>query len=257
MSRIFRECILPLPKKAEDDQSWADRLLFVTSRLIGGEDEDAFQALVGLAGLKGYAKGGAPWRSFIDHCEQNNGGVIDSDSDPKAIKERLAFLQTVIAQMLFSDPTKAQKDMDVFASANQQRLYKLFKTCADPQTDLNHLLKARNELLRKVEQSMGETLDTFTTMTDAASFGIINKSMIPHMLKTLQRPPPGSQGSAIADAAARILKVISKECPPMFKDYVPQLVIVMTDKNVRLSVVALRALASICKVDPSTSPDDR
>lgn len=257
ITRIFRGHILPLPRKAEDDQSWTDRLLLVTSRLIDGDNEDAFQALIGVAGLRGYAKGGAPWRSFIEHCEKNNGGVIDSDSDAKAIKERLAFIQAAIGQLLFSDSAKAQKDMDTFASANQQRLYKLFKTCADPQTDLNGLLKARNELLRKVEQSMSETLETFTTMTDAASFDIINKSMIPHMLKILQKPPSGAQGLAIADAAARILTVISKECPPMFKDFVPQLVIAMTDKNERPSEVALRALAAICKIDPKASPEDR
>lgn len=44
---------------------------------------------------------------------------------------------------LFVDSDKATKDMEAFAAANEARLYKLFKTCADPQTDLRTLVKAR------------------------------------------------------------------------------------------------------------------
>ena len=42
----------------------------------------------------------------------------------------------------FPDTQKAAEDMQAFAKANEGRLYKLFKTCTDPQTDLKGLVKA-------------------------------------------------------------------------------------------------------------------
>ena len=48
-----------------------------------------------------------------------------------------------MARSLFNDADKAKKDMEAFAAANEVRLYKLFKSCADPQTDLRTLVKSR------------------------------------------------------------------------------------------------------------------
>jgi hypothetical protein len=42
----------------------------------------------------------------------------------------------------FPDAHKAADDLNSFAKANEGRLYKLFKTCIDPQTDLKGLVKA-------------------------------------------------------------------------------------------------------------------
>jgi hypothetical protein len=42
----------------------------------------------------------------------------------------------------FPDPQKASDDLNTFAKLNEARLYKLAKTCMDPQTDLKNLVKA-------------------------------------------------------------------------------------------------------------------
>lgn len=42
----------------------------------------------------------------------------------------------------FNDPHKAAEDLQAFAKLNEPRLYKLLKTCMDPQTDLKGLVKA-------------------------------------------------------------------------------------------------------------------
>lgn len=42
----------------------------------------------------------------------------------------------------FSEPSKAADDLKAFADMNEQRLYKLLKTCLDPHTDLKGLVKA-------------------------------------------------------------------------------------------------------------------
>jgi len=45
--------------------------------------------------------------------------------------------------MLFADVEKAKADMMTFANENEAKLYKLFKTCTDPATDLRSLIKAK------------------------------------------------------------------------------------------------------------------
>ena len=90
----------------------------------------------------------------MDTRADGKGGVIDKDED--MVKQRLAFVINAIAGtsedveltrlipvLLFSDSEKAKRDMEAFAAANDNRLYKLFKTCADPLSDLRSLLKAK------------------------------------------------------------------------------------------------------------------
>lgn len=86
---------------------------------------------------------------------------------------------------------------------------------------------------------------------------IVNHSSIPPLIKVLQKPPSGNHDSNIADAAGKLMSLIAKECPPMFKSHVPELVIVMSNKNDRLSEVALQALAAVCKMEPESAPDER
>jgi len=47
------------------------------------------------------------------------------------------------AAFLFADVEKAKSDMMTFANENDNRLYKLFKTCTDTKTDLRSLIKAK------------------------------------------------------------------------------------------------------------------
>jgi hypothetical protein len=47
---------------------------------------------------------------------------------------------------LFVDVDKAKKDLDAFALANDARVYKLFKACVDPQSDLRTIVKSRVSL---------------------------------------------------------------------------------------------------------------
>jgi len=74
ISHIFKTVILPLPEqKAEIDvQAWVDRLLLVSSHL----NTPAFGALKRLTGLIGFARGGSPYRAFVDFCEANNVSIF-------------------------------------------------------------------------------------------------------------------------------------------------------------------------------------
>ena len=112
----------------------------------------------------------------------------------------------------------------------------------------------KSELLHRLEQSHSDILETFTSLIDAASWMIVNHSSIPPLFKRLQRP----DSPEVTAVAARYLSLIAKECAPMFKSHVSELVIVMADKrNDKLVEVALQALAEVCKADKECGPDDR
>jgi len=67
------------------------------------------------------------------------GGIVDGDEE--AIVKRLKVsIQTLAAS--FTDPVKASEDLHAFAKLNENRLYKLLKTCMDPQTDVKTLVKS-------------------------------------------------------------------------------------------------------------------
>ena len=57
------------------------------------------------------------------------------------MKRKLAAIIRNVSSS-FPDAQKAAEDLQNFARLNEQRLYKLMKTCMDPQTDLKGLVKA-------------------------------------------------------------------------------------------------------------------
>ena len=50
--------------------------------------------------------------------------------------------RTLLRAVQFPDPQKIAEDLNAFARMNENRLYKLLKTCLDVQTDLKGLVKA-------------------------------------------------------------------------------------------------------------------
>lgn len=66
------------------------------------------------------------------------GGTIDENA--KEIKERLASIIKALADT-FPDSQKAADDFRKFAGMNDQRIYKLLKSLADPSTDFKTLIK--------------------------------------------------------------------------------------------------------------------
>lgn len=69
----------------------------------------------------------------------NQGGIIDADEE--AIVKRLRHSVHHLS-VTFPDPIKASEDFNAFAKLNENRLYKLLKTCLDPQTDLKTLIRS-------------------------------------------------------------------------------------------------------------------
>ncbi|OBZ77502.1 Sister chromatid cohesion protein pds5 [Grifola frondosa] len=245
--QILAEYILPLPSPSAstskgsdiDEVAWTDRLL-LTMRFL---DEPAINALLSFSGLKGVE--------------------ASSDENEDAVADRLNNVTKMIAAH-FSDPQKATDDLKTFANANEGRLYKLLKTCMDPQTDLKGLVKATNEFLRRVEQSSPSILPTMTTFVRRASLRMVNQSSIPTLVKRIQKGDSASDGlgNSLAQASAHNAQIwmsyVSKHCPAIHKSHIGEFSkAIADDKNTQLVEVCLQALAAVAMWDNRLTPSDK
>ncbi|KAJ3482805.1 hypothetical protein NLI96_g6741 [Meripilus lineatus] len=250
VEQVFAEYILPLPtfsassstKPTEvDEVAWTDRLIF-TMRFL---DEQAVNILIGISGIKLLRP--TLYERYLQSCIDNNGGVIDDDEE--AVIERLNVSIKQVASML-PDTQKVTDDLQAFAKLNENRLYKLLKTCMDSQTDLKGLVKATNEFNRRLEQSSSNLLPTMTTLLRRASLRIVNQSSIPTLIKRVQK---GVDGQAHAQAALLVevcLQALSaaaqsdKKLAPSDKRTFDRLMRYVVDSNHRHAKFAIRLLMS-------------
>ncbi|KAJ7810116.1 armadillo-type protein, partial [Mycena leptocephala] len=244
---IVAEYILPLPssstpstsKSAEvDEVAWTDRLLTVMAFL---DDERAFNTLLTMTSLHRLQP--TVFNHYVESCIANNGGVIDENEE--AITTRLSNVIRYISSS-FPEPRKVSEDLHTFAKLNEQRLYKLFKTCMDLQTDLKGLVKATNEFTKRHRPTMNLVLRQ-------ASLRILNQSSIPTLIKRLQK----TSGMA-PENALRLLTHVSKHQPALYKSHVGELVKGVADeRHPRLVEVALQALAAVMRWDEKAVPVDK
>ncbi|KAI0938430.1 hypothetical protein AcW1_001836 [Taiwanofungus camphoratus] len=261
--QVIAEYILPLPSSPSssskgnevDEGAWTDRLLYTMKFLDG----TAINAILSLSGMKGL---GRPISErYLQCCIEYNGGVIDEDEE--SVTEKLnASIKRVAAQ--YPDSQKAGEDLHVFAKLNEGRLYKLLKTCMDPQVDLKSLVKSSGEFLRRLEQSSASIVSTMSTFLRRSSLRIVNQSSIPTFVKRVQKGDPNGDGhgSSHAQLSAQNARVwmnyISKHFPTILQSHIGELSKAISDeKNTRLVEVCLQALAAVASWDNKLAPSDK
>ncbi|KAF9226311.1 hypothetical protein BS17DRAFT_794477 [Gyrodon lividus] len=246
--QVIVDYVFPLPassgtsastsKNVEvDETAWTDRLLNTLQHL----DDLAVSAILNMSGIKGSRP--TMYDHYLQACIQNNGGVIDENEE--FVIQRLNTVVKHLSRQ-FPDPQKATEDLQAFARANENRLYKLLKTCMDPQSDLKSVVKASNEFLRRVEQSLDSALPTMTILLRRSSLCIINQSSISTLIKRVQKSSPSSKH------AQQLLTFISKHCPMLHKPHVSELTKAIADEKNAVSVeVGMQALAAVVRADES------
>ncbi|KAL0069681.1 Sister chromatid cohesion protein pds5 [Marasmius tenuissimus] len=269
IEQAVHEHILPLPTPASgpstsntkgtavevDEVAWTNRLLSTLLYL----SEKTLNQLLGLTNLRNVRP--TAFEAYVDACVQNNGGVIDENEE--IVKKKLEGMIRVLSGQ-FPDPPKAAEDLRAFANLNENRLYKLLRTCMDVQTDLKGLIKATNEFTRRLEQAQSGLLSTMTIFLRRASLWIVNSSSIPTLLRTAQHGKATAKGRTMTKAnqsagnALVLLNWMAKHCPALFKSHVDALVSVIQDGNNEKSVtIALQALAEVCRCDKSVAPSEQ
>lgn len=108
-----------------------------------------------------------------------------------------------------------------------------------------------------MEQSHTDLLDCVNVLIDNGAFNIVNSTSVTTLLRTVQTPPNNDRRDDFTRVAARLLNLLSKECPPMYIAHVPELLVMIgQQKNEKLVEISLQALASVCKYQPSVAPKD-
>lgn len=182
--------------------------------------------------------------------------------------------------MNMPDNAKVIEDLQTFSNMNEQRLYKLLKTCIDTQTDLKSLVKAmvttsssgpihsvtffyQAEFSKRVEQNSPLILSTMMSIIRHTGLWIVNQSSIPTLVKRLQKVEGGvgkadSRTQMAAKNAQVLLKGISKHCPSLYRLHTSELAKAIADeKNKSLVEISLQALAAISRQDSSLAPTDK
>ncbi|KAG9124967.1 hypothetical protein FRC07_009533 [Ceratobasidium sp. 392] len=130
--KCISEFVLPLPAKGEDIVPWTERLLLVMKYLSGG----CIGRLLTLTNLR--LPRPSLHERFLQCCVDYNGGVVDKNEEE--ITKNLNAAITLLTGMI-PESGKQREDLRAFAKLNESRLYKLLRTCMDPQTDLKTLIK--------------------------------------------------------------------------------------------------------------------
>lgn len=232
-----------------DEVAWTDRLLNVMQYL----DDTAINAVLSMSGVK--VNRPTAYEHFLQTCIQNNGGVIDENEED--VKRKLGNIIRHLSKH-FPDPHKATDDLQAFAKANENRLYKLLKTCMDLQSDLKSIVKASNEFLRRVEQSHESILSTMTIFLRRCTLRILNQSSISPLLKRLQKSPTSSIASPTIKHVHQLLTFVSKHSPALYKAHIGELTKAIADeKNTVLVELGMQALAAVVRTDESLSSLDK
>ncbi|KAG6901443.1 hypothetical protein C0995_011956 [Termitomyces sp. Mi166 len=252
VEQVVMEYILPLPSLSTpstskggevDEVAWTDRLLHTMKYL----EEKPTNALLVLTGVKQVRPN--VYDHFLDACVKNNGGVIDENEE--LVVQRLNVLTQHISHT-FPDPFKANEDFEAFAKLNENRLYKLLKTCMDPQTELKSLVKATNEFQRRVEQQAPNNATTLLTLLRRSSFRILSQSSIPTLIKRLSKGQSHNNNHPLI-----LLKFVSKHSPALYKSHIGELTKAIADeKNASAVEACLHALAGVLRWDPKLAPTD-
>ncbi|KAF8156995.1 armadillo-type protein [Crassisporium funariophilum] len=260
VEQVVSEYLLPLPsiatssatkEKEVDEVAYTDRLLLIMRHL----NEKSIGVLIALTNLKSTRPN--IYDGYLESCIQNNGGIIDKDEE--IIERRLKGTIQHLS-ITFSDPVKVSEDLQAFAKLNDNRLYKLLKTCMDAQTDLKSLIKATNEFLRRIEQLSATIVPTMTIFLLRGCYRIVNQSCIPTLLKRVERAhgSSNSKAQAAATKAQILLTAVSKYAPGLFKSHIGELCKAIADeKKTKLVEVALQALANVARLDEKLATVDK
>ncbi|KAF9443853.1 ARM repeat-containing protein [Macrolepiota fuliginosa MF-IS2] len=234
VERVWATHILPLTsphpgsKSGEiDEVQWTEKLLNVMKHL----SDKSIEILVSLSGIKEARPGLCD--KYLDACVRYNGGVIDDDEEQ--VTQTLNVYVQTLTSWIYANDHKASEDLHTFAKMNENRLYKLLKTCFNPQSDIKTLAKSSHEFLRRVDTSSSSNSPslptTLSTLLYHGSLHIINHSSIPTLLKKLQLPT-GAQRRAstspsnqlAATNSTLILKAMAKWAPGLVKAHFGELV---------------------------------
>ncbi|KAL1871871.1 hypothetical protein VTK73DRAFT_1839 [Phialemonium thermophilum] len=278
LDRVLYECLVPLayppqPKKSarnlnggsqsqsqsqsqpatsfDQDAIRAERILLLARSLDDGAKK-AFFALQ--ARQPQFSK---IVQTFIQQCENYNGGVMD-----EAAAEKTANLEKTIRYIarFFPDDAKTRSDLHKFAKVNDRRNYHLVRYVVGWENDFKTVHKALKELTKRIQSSKEPfILDTLLPLLYRSGCIMFNRS---HLATIMEYSKTDKNG--FGAISHEILNEISQRNPDLFKAHIGELCKDLTDQapsangpNDPASVETLKACAAYARKYPAEVPMDR
>ncbi|ORX94611.1 ARM repeat-containing protein [Basidiobolus meristosporus CBS 931.73] len=228
-----------------DDEQRSERVLIV----LGSLDEKARKAFLALISRQSVIiKEGL---MYLDFCEKYNSGNADEKTEN--------ILHQIIKRISdkFPDPTKAATHLSKFAKITDARLYKAFKEFLDIDADYKSIKKASGVFLKRLEQTSSSLLDTFSIFVRRASLTIVNKNLIPYLVRLIKSTSPEDLGDSSLGAVAHgLLKDISTMFPMLYRTHVKDFAKLLQEESSTLVADGLEALSQFVKAFPEETPND-
>ena len=201
------------------------------------------------------------------------------DTDQEGKTARFKAVSRIVA-MQYADPTRAGMDLHKFATKlNDSKTYKSLRKLMDPSSDLKTIIRHHADALKRIETASSSIAETMNVFVRRSGFLIINRSCIPHLVKKVQKASGGGReatpssengdsqernGGEVDEQtmvtgrnAYRLLEIIAKHCPQLYKSYLPDLAkTLVEERDERLVQLALQAFGNVALADPSAFQRD-
>jgi sister-chromatid-cohesion protein PDS5 len=195
--------------------------------------------------------------TFINQCEQYNGGVMDDKADQKTVN--LEKTIKYISQFL-PDDAKTRTDLQKFAKANDRRNYHLIRYVIGQEHDFKTVHKAMKELIKRIQAGKDPALlETLLPLLYRSGCIMFNRSNLATIMDYSKSDKDG-----LGAIAHELLNEISQRNPDLFKAHIGTLCKDLVEEapsatkpNELVVVDSLKACASYSRKYPKEVPMDR
>ncbi|CAG8974129.1 hypothetical protein HYALB_00002765 [Hymenoscyphus albidus] len=199
--------------------------------------------------------------SFLNSCEDYNGGVMEDDAEKIEAK-----LDNVIEWYAGQAPDRLRTahDLKKYAKLHDRRSYQLLRFAMAPESEFKTVYNSIKEFSKRIESASNAPaglLDTLMPIIYRSSSLVYNRSHLPFIMQHTK-----GDEDELGAIAHEIMHEISEKHPSIFKDNVQELCKALTEQaptatkpNDMGSVESLKALALFAK-NPNSSkqiPKDR
>ena len=195
--------------------------------------------------------------TYITHCLNYNGGVMDSDADKKTsvLNQTATYLATFLP-----DELKSKNDLIKFAKINDRRNYNLIRYVIGQEHDFKTVHKALRELIKRIQSSKEpQIVETWLPLLYRSGSIIFNRS---HLSTIMDYSKSDKDG--MGAAAHEILNEISQRNPDLFKTHIGQLCKDLVDQapsatkeNDPIVAETLKACSTYARKYPKDVPMNR
>lgn len=152
--------------------------------------------------------------SFLQRCEEYNGGVVENAAVEVKLKNQLTNQVEQLSKS-FPNPSDMSDDLWKFINLHNRRWYQLIRFAVGPEHDYRTVTKAIKELIKRIRESpsnLQPLIHSILPLLYRSSVIFYNRSHVPAIMDISR-----TDGSALGQIALELLQEISARNPEVLK----------------------------------------